>query len=48
VTVDCFEAPCFVVEDRHGLHEEIGSNARHLWNGVTLVKPKAETWSDEL
>jgi len=25
VSVDTFETPCFVVEDKHGLYEEMGS-----------------------
>jgi len=28
VTVDCFAAPCFVVEDKHGLSEDMGSNEK--------------------
>jgi len=24
ITVDCFAAPCFVVEDKHGLSEDKG------------------------
>jgi len=39
VTVDCFAAPCFVVEDKHGLHEDMGSNDRQLLNGVTVDNP---------
>ncbi len=42
VTVDCFAAPCFVVEDKHGLLEDMGNNTRLLLNGVTLVKPRDE------
>jgi len=45
--VDCFAAPCFVVEDNHGLHEEMGGDGRYLWNGITLVKPRDEAWPDE-
>ncbi len=47
VTVDCFAAPCFVVEDKHGLREEMGGDGRYLWNGITLVKPRNEAWPDE-
>jgi len=47
VTVDCFAAPCFVVEDKHGLPEDVGSNEKHLLNGVTLVKPRDEAWPAE-
>ena len=44
VTMDCFAAACFVVEDKHGLHEEMGGDERYLWNGITLVKPRDEAW----
>ncbi len=47
VNVDCFAAPCFVVEDKHGLHEDMGNNVRKLLNGVTLVKPRDEAWPAE-
>ena len=48
VTADCFAAPCFVVEDKHhGLPEDMGSNEKHLLNGVTLVKPIDEAWPAE-
>ena len=47
VTVDCFAAPCFVVEDKHGLPKDMGSNDKHLLNGVTLVKPRDEAWPAE-
>ncbi len=39
-TIDCFAAPCFVVEVKHGLSENIGRNARHLLKGITLVNPE--------
>jgi len=47
VSVDTFETPCFVVEDRPGLHEEYGTNLRHINNGVTLVKPRDAAWPNE-
>ncbi len=47
VTVDCFAAPCFVLEDKHGLNEEIGSDGRYLFVGATLVKPRDEAWPVE-
>jgi len=47
VNVDCFAAPCFVVEDKHGLHEDMGNNVRKILNGVTLVKPRDEAWPAE-
>ena len=40
VSVDSFEEPCFVVEDRPGLFEEYGTDPIHVSNGVTLVKPR--------
>jgi len=47
VTVGCFAAPCFVVEKKHGLHEEMGSDARYVLDGITLVKPRDEAWPAE-
>jgi len=47
VTLDHFAAPCFVVEDKHGLHEDMGSNVRYLLNGGPLVKPRDEAWPAE-
>jgi len=38
-------APYFVVKDKHGLHEEMGSDGRYVLNDVTLVKPRDEAWS---
>ena len=47
VTVDCFAAPCFVVEDKHGLQEEMVADGMNLCNGLTLVKPRDEAWANE-
>ena len=47
ITVDCFAAPCFVVEDKHRLHEEMERDGRNICNGVTLGKPRDEAWADE-
>jgi len=47
VLLDTFEEPCFVVEDKHGLHEEMGSDTRKMMNGVTLVKPRDAAWPNE-
>ena len=47
ITVDCFTAPCFVVEDKHGLQEEMVTDGMNLWNGLTLVKPRDEAWANE-
>jgi len=44
VSVDAFEEPCFVVEDKPGLIEQLGANVRSMNNGVTLVKPREKTW----
>jgi len=44
-SVDTIECPCFVVEDKPGVFEEImGRNARKMTNGVTLIKPREEGW----
>jgi hypothetical protein len=45
--VDCFAAPCFVVEDKHGLQEEMVADGMNLCNGLTLVKPRDEAWANE-
>ena len=47
ITVDCFAAPCFVVEDKHRLQEEMETDGMNLCNAVTLVKPRDEAWPDE-
>jgi len=47
VIVDTFETPCFVVEDKHGLNEEMGNDVREINNGITLVKPREEGWPKE-
>jgi len=47
VSVDTFETPCFVVEDKHGLDEEMGNDVRKINNGITLVKPREEGWPKE-
>jgi len=47
VSIDTFEEPCFVVEDKHGLHEEMGSDTRKMMNEVTLVKPRDAAWPNE-
>jgi len=47
VSVDTFEASCFVVEDKHGLHEEYGSHLNKINNGVTLVKPRETACTTE-
>jgi hypothetical protein len=44
VSVDAFEEPCFVVEDKPGLSEEMGSETKMMNNGVTLVKPRDKAW----
>ena len=40
ISVNSFEKSCFVVEDKHGLLEDYGSNLNHITNGVTLLKPR--------
>jgi len=45
VSVDTFEEPCFVVEDKPGLMEEYGNDPRKMNNGVTLVKPRDRAWA---
>jgi len=40
VTVDAFETSCFVVEDKPGLFEEMGTDNTKRNNGVTLVKSR--------
>jgi len=30
VSVDTFETPCFVVEDKHGLHQEMRNDVRKM------------------
>jgi len=47
VSVESFEEPCFVVEDKPGLFEDYGSIPMHIINGVTLVKPREKAWSKE-
>jgi len=47
VSVDTIECPCFVVEDKPGLFEEMGRNVRKMNNGVTLVKPREEGWATQ-
>ena len=47
VIVDTFETPCFVVEEKHGLDEEMGNDVRKINNGITLVKPREEGWPKE-
>ena len=47
VSVESFEEPCFVVEDRPGLFEEYGTDQIHINNGVTLVKPREKAWPKE-
>jgi len=42
VLLDCFAAPCFVVEDKHELHQEMGSNTSYLLDGISSVKPRDE------
>ena len=44
VSVDTFEDSCFVVEDKPGLFEELGSDLRKINNGITLVKPREKGW----
>jgi len=45
VSVDTIECPCFVVEDKPSVFEEMGRNVRKMNNGVTLVKPREEGWA---
>jgi len=45
--VDCFAAPCFVVEDKYGLHENMGDNPRKVLNGAILLKPRDAAWPAE-
>jgi len=47
VSVDSIECPCFVVEDKTGVFEEMGRNVRKMNNGVTLVKPREEGWATQ-
>jgi len=42
--VDTFEDSCFVVEDKPGLFEELGTDLRKINNGITLVKPREKGW----
>jgi len=44
VSVDSFEEPCFVVEDKPGLMESYGKDPDDINNGVTLVKPREKAW----
>jgi len=44
VPVDAFETSCFVVEDKPGLFEEMGTDVTKMNNGVTLVKPRETAW----
>ena len=48
VSVDTFEDSCFVVEDKPGLFEELGSDLRKINNGITLVKPREKGWPKQL
>jgi len=47
VSVDSFENSCFVVEDKPGLFEELGTDISALNNGITLVKPREKGWAKE-
>jgi len=47
VSVDSFEDLCFVVEDKPGLFEELGTDISELNNGITLVKPRDKGWAKE-
>jgi len=40
VSVDNFETPCFVVEDKHGLNEEMGNDVRKINNGNNFGETK--------
>jgi len=42
VSIDAFEAPCFVVEDKPRIYEEHGFDISEIENGITLVKPREE------
>jgi len=44
VSVDSFEEPCFIVEDKPGLMESYGKDPDDINNGVTLVKPREKAW----
>jgi len=44
VSVDCFVAQCFVVEDKHRWVEVMESDPNLIMNGVTLVIPRDEAW----
>jgi len=44
VSVDALEEPCFVVEDKPGIIEQLGTNVRQMSNGVTLVKTREKAW----
>jgi len=44
VRVDAFEDLCFVVEDKPGFSEEMGTDNTKMNNGVTLVKPREKDW----
>jgi len=39
--------PCFVVEDKPGVFEEMGRNIQKMNHGVTLVKPREEGWATQ-
>ena len=47
VSVESFEEPCFVVEDKPGLFQDYGSIPMHIIICVTLVKPREKAWSKE-
>jgi len=47
VSVDSFEDLCFVVQDKPGLFEELGTDISELNNGITLVKPRDKGWAIE-
>jgi len=38
--VDGFDNSCFVVEDKPGLFDRLGTDISELNNGITLVKPR--------
>ena len=44
VSVDTFEEPCFVVEDKPGLFEILGTELQKIYNGITVVKPREKGW----
>ena len=48
VSVDSFEELCFVVEDKPGLFEELGTDKNKMNDDVTLVKPREKAWPKEV